>query len=161
MANELQGAVCAQLQNSICPEPGAGAGGIKVVRDGVIRGIQRNSITISILQLGNSSSKGIGFAITTTAVEELQQGIAIQLKRAVFQVRNGISRGVVDGKRIFCPQHKVISKGKRAAAQGTTSNKSQAGKNRLAKEEREMKLHDSGMVYMRFSWGVNELQHSE
>ena len=159
MANELEGAVIGENQGTICPETGAGAVGIEVVGNGVVGGIQRDGIPLSIHKAGNAGGKSVGLAISAAAVEELHQGITIQLKRAIFQVRNGISLGVVDGKRIFCPQHKVISKGKRAAAQGTTRHKSQAGKNRLAKEEREMEFHDSGIFLERLRRLMNELQH--
>ena len=63
MQHKLKGAVCAQLKNGICPEPGAGAGGIEVEGCGIVCIIQRDSIALSIQQTGNAGEEGVGLAI--------------------------------------------------------------------------------------------------
>ena len=83
MADEPEDSIFAQLQNGICPEPGAGLGGIEVVGDGIIRRIQGDGITCSIYQPGNAGEKLIGLTIAQAAVEKLQQGITLQLKHTI------------------------------------------------------------------------------
>ena len=63
VADEPEDSIFAQLQNGICPEPGAGLGGIEVVGDGIIRRIQGDGITCSIYQPGNAGEEGVGLAI--------------------------------------------------------------------------------------------------
>ena len=116
MEHELEGDII-QHQGTISPEPGAGAVGIEVVGNGVIRGIQRDGVTLSIHQTGNTSGQGVGLAITLAAIKKLQNSIAIQRKCATFQVGNGIRSRIIDDQRILATQREVSSMGCRRTSE--------------------------------------------
>ena len=107
MTHQLQRAVYGELQDSICPKSGAGLGSIEVVGNGVIRGIQGDSIPLSIQQRRNAGSENVGLAIAAAAVEQLQQRATTELQGAAVQILNRGGIRKIEGERIIRTQGEV------------------------------------------------------
>ncbi len=93
-----------QLQGTICPETGAGLGGVEVAGCGIVSRIQANDIALSIEQLGNAGEEDVGLAISLSAGGKLQCGAAAELEGAVVQIRNCGFIRKIEGKRIIPAQ---------------------------------------------------------
>ena len=104
MPHKQQISICIQHQCATCPETGTGLGGIEVGGDGVVGGIQRQLISRSIQQAGNTGEEGVCFAIATTAVGKEKDGITIQLKYTIFQVSNRSSISIINSQGILAAQ---------------------------------------------------------
>ena len=110
MKHHLQFAIN-KLQDTISPETGAGLVNIKVLRDGVVCGIQSDYIAIGIQQLENTGSEGVCLTITVAAVGKEEDGITIQLKCTIFQVSNRSSISIINRQRILVTQCEISSSG--------------------------------------------------
>ena len=131
-----------QLQLAICPEAGAGLGGIEIKRCCIVSGIQGYKISLSIQQAGNTGGKSVRLTIAQATIEKLKKGITLQLKRTTCQVGDGIRSSIIDTERILIPEDKGGSQGRSAGAQRAGKKKSHACQNRLTKEHRKMQFHN-------------------
>ena len=127
MPHKQQISICIQHQCATCPETGAGLGGIEIVGDGVVCGIQSDSITIGIHKTGNTREEGISLAITLAAAREQQVGAARECQRTAGQVCDATRICVVSRKRGIIVQREVGCRGNAAAVEGADRNNRKTG----------------------------------
>ena len=87
-----------KLQGCLLPESGAGLGGIEVVGNGIIAGIELQSGTITTQQAADSGEELIGLTIATAQAGELQLRAAQQGEGGVIQAGGCAAAGVIDAQ---------------------------------------------------------------
>ena len=114
MQHELEGTVIGENQSTICPEAGAGLGSIEVVGNGIVRGIQGDSIPLSIHKAGNAGEEGIGLAISLAGTGQTQESIARQLEGGAIQIGGKLIAGKIDMQSTSCKKVQVTGNAVRA-----------------------------------------------
>ena len=100
VANQLQYTIFGKGQRGICPESGTGLGCVKIVRDGVVGGIEQQFISLCIQQSGNPGGQRVGLTISLSTVGKNQLRSPHQLEHAIG-MEKGIGICVVNGERFL------------------------------------------------------------
>ena len=104
MKHELKGTVIGENQGTTPPETNAGAVGIEVVGNGVVRGIQRDGIPLCIHQPRNTGEECVGLAIAAGKVREIQGSATQEAESGVIQAGGSPAAGEIDAQ-LTIPQH--------------------------------------------------------